>query len=66
MRVEFLRSWRRHVPGSFMDPGDGVAEVLIRRGIVRAAPLIPEVQQDRKPVTYTNGRKRNNKRRRNG
>lgn len=40
MRLEFLRDWPPYRPGQVADyPHDGAADVLIRRGLARPAPV---------------------------
>jgi hypothetical protein len=39
MRIEFVRVYQQFGPGKILDIGDGHAEVLIRRGIAKPAPV---------------------------
>lgn len=44
MRIEFVRQYGVHLPGQVVDhPHDGVADVLVRRGIARSLP-VPAVE----------------------
>lgn len=34
MRIKFIRSWQQYKPGQEFDFADGMADILIRRGII--------------------------------
>ena len=42
--VKLLRPWRRRVPGARMELFDGVANVLIRRGVAEAVKDNPATE----------------------
>lgn len=47
MQVRFLRDWKRYRAGRVIDPPDGMANLLLARGIVAAAEAPPK---DEEPV----------------
>ncbi len=53
MIVEMVKLYRGHQPGSFVELGGGVADLLIRRGIAK----IPKPKRQAKTGTTTRKRK---------
>lgn len=39
MRIEFVTDYQSHPAGQILDLAGGVADVLVRRGIARPAPI---------------------------